>query len=267
VAKSTAGTRKKSEAKRVAGPGNGSGVKKKPGAEKKTGLERKTGVGRALAAPESLTAKQARAANILAILRGEFPAAVTALRHDNPFQLLVATILSAQCTDERVNMVTPGLFAAYPGPAEFARADRSAIEGIIRSTGFFRNKAKSILACSAALLERHRGRVPDRIEELVTLPGVGRKTANVVLGQAFGIASGVVVDTHVQRLAGRLGLSTQSTPEKIEADLMEIVPPSDWIELSSVLILHGRKWCNARRPQCVGCPVRSLCPSADSFGG
>jgi len=151
-------------------------------------------------------------------------------------------------------------------PAEFVRADQAAIEEIIRSTGFFRNKAKSILACSAALLERHGGRVPGRIEELVTLPGVGRKTANVVLGQAFGIASGVVVDTHVQRLSGRLGFSSRNTPEKIEIDLMEIFPPSDWIELSSILILHGRKWCNARRPQCVGCPGCSLCPSADSFG-
>ena len=224
-------------------------------------------VGGSAPAVEALSAKQARAANILAILRTEFPGAVTALRHGNPFQLLVATILSAQCTDVRVNMVTPGLFAAYPGPEEFARADQAAIEELIRSTGFFRNKARSILACSAALLERHGGHVPDRIEELVALPGVGRKTANVVLGQAFGVASGVVVDTHVQRLAGRLGFSARNTPEKIETDLMEVYPPSDWIEVSSILILHGRKWCNARRPLCVDCPVRSLCPSADSFGG
>jgi len=224
-------------------------------------------VGGSASAVEALSAKQARAANILAILRKEFPGAVTALRHGNPFQLLIATILSAQCTDVRVNMVTPGLFAAYPGPEEFARADQAAIEEIIRSTGFFRNKARSILACSAALLERHGGHVPDRIEELVALPGVGRKTANVVLGQAFGVASGVVVDTHVQRLAGRLGFSARNTPEKIETDLMEVYPPSDWIEVSSILILHGRKWCNARRPLCVDCPVRSLCPSADSFGG
>ena len=216
---------------------------------------------------ETLSRRQARAAEILSILRKEFPGAVTALRHGNPFQLLVATILSAQCTDERVNMVTPGLFAAYPGPAEFARADQGAIEEIIRSTGFFRNKARSILACSAALIERHGGIVPDSIDELVTLPGVGRKTANVVLGQAFGIASGVVVDTHVQRLAGRMDLSAEKTPEKIEADLMNIFPSADWIDVSSVLILHGRKWCNARRPQCTRCPVRSLCPSADSFGG
>jgi endonuclease-3 len=215
---------------------------------------------------ETLAAKRTRAGGILTVLRGEFPGAITALRHDNPFQLLIATILSAQCTDERVNMVTPTLFAAYPGPGEFARANQADIEEIIRSTGFFRNKTKSILACSSALLERHGGHVPDRMEELVTLPGVGRKTANVVLGQAFGIASGVVVDTHVQRLAGRLGLSAEKTPEKIEADLMQIFPPSDWIEVSSILILHGRKWCNARRPRCAGCPVRSLCPSADSFG-
>ena len=233
---------------------------------KKQGAGTKGGGGHASRAAEALGAKQARAARILALLRKEFPGAVTALRHDNPFQLLIATILSAQCTDERVNMVTPGLFAAYPGPAEFARADQTAIEEIIRSTGFFRNKSKSILACSSALLERHGGRVPDRMEDLVTLPGVGRETANVVLGQAFGIASGVVVDTHVQRLAGRMGLSAQNTPEKIEADLMEVFPPSDWIEVSSILILHGRKWCNARRPLCVDCPVRSHCPSADTFG-
>jgi endonuclease-3 len=217
-------------------------------------------------APESPHARRARAAKILDILRREFPGAVTALRHENPFQLLIATILSAQCTDERVNMVTPGLFAAYPGAAEFVRARQSDIEEIIRSTGFFRNKAKSILACSTALMDRYGGRVPDRMEELVTLPGVGRKTANVVLGQAFGIASGVVVDTHVHRLAGRLGFSTQKTPEKIEVDLMEVFPASDWIDVSSILILHGRKWCNARRPRCAECPVRALCPSADSFG-
>jgi endonuclease-3 len=215
---------------------------------------------------ETPAAKKDRAARILDILRKEFPGAVTALRHGNPFQLLVATILSAQCTDERVNMVTPGLFSAYPGPEEFTRAEQSALEEIIRSTGFFRNKAKSILACSAAIVERFGGRVPESIEELVTLPGVGRKTANVVLGQAFGLASGVVVDTHVQRLAGRLGLSAETTPEKIEADLMELYPPEDWIELASVLILHGRKWCNARKPLCADCPVRSLCPASASFG-
>ncbi len=241
--------------------------KSKAGTRKKADSKKRPAPRRASTAPETLEAKQARAAGILAILRKEFPGAVTALRHGNPFQLLIATILSAQCTDERVNMVTPGLFAAYPGPAEFARADRAAIEEIIRSTGFFRNKTKSILACSSALLERHGGHVPDRMEDLVTLPGVGRKTANVVLGQAFGIASGVVVDTHVQRLAGRLGFSARNTPEKIEADLTDVFPPSDWIEVSSILILHGRKWCNARRPLCVDCPVRSLCPSADSFGG
>jgi endonuclease-3 len=239
---------------------------KKASGQKASKARALKGEGSKRTALETPEAMKARAAMILGILRREFPDAVTALRHENPFQLLIATILSAQCTDERVNMVTPGLFAAYPGPAEFARASQPDIETIIRSTGFFRNKAKSILACSAALMERHGGHVPDRIEELVTLPGVGRKTANVVLGQAFGIASGVVVDTHVQRLAGRLGFSTQNTPEKIEADLMEVFPASDWIDLSSVLILHGRRWCNARRPQCAGCPVRALCPSADSFG-
>ena len=303
---SKSGTRKKAESKRRPAPGEGAGLKKDAGPAKVVSVKKNASPAKTVrvknkaasrkdvrvknnaasgkdarvkpdegprkkvrvssTASEALGAKQARAARILAILRKEFPGAVTALRHDNPFQLLIATILSAQCTDERVNMVTPGLFAAYPGPAQFARADQTAIEEIIRSTGFFRNKSKSILACSSALLERHGGHVPDRMEELVTLPGVGRKTANVVLGQAFGIASGVVVDTHVQRLAGRLGLSAQNTPEKIEADLMEVFPPSDWIEVSSILILHGRKWCNARRPLCVNCPVRSHCPSADTFG-
>jgi endonuclease-3 len=167
-----------------------------------------------------------RGAEILRRLLGEFPQPVTALRHENPFQLLVATILSAQCTDERVNMVTPGLFARYPGVEDFARAEQRALEEQIRSTGFFRMKAKSILECSRALLERHGGRVPEEMEHLVNLPGVGRKTANVVLGQAFGKASGVVVDTHVHRLAGRLGLSREKTPEKIEQDLMTIFPIS-----------------------------------------
>jgi endonuclease-3 len=238
--------------------------KKGPTSQSDGSLPKKQGL--PAGAPESADVRRARAAKILDVLRREFPGAVTALRHENPFQLLIATILSAQCTDERVNMVTPGLFAAYPGAAEFVRARQPDVEEIIRSTGFFRNKAKSILACSAALMERHGGRVPDRMEELVTLPGVGRKTANVVLGQAFGIASGVVVDTHVQRLAGRLGFSARNTPEKIEADLMEVFPASDWIDVSSILILHGRKWCTARRPRCTECPVRAHCPSADGFG-
>lgn len=199
---------------------------------------------------------------MLRLLREEFPGAVTALLHENPFQLLIATILSAQCTDERVNKVTPGLFKKFPGPADFARARMEEIEREIMSTGFYRNKAKSIVGCSTALLERFNGAVPGTMDELVTLPGVGRKTANVVLGQAFRISSGVVVDTHVQRLSGRLGFSAESTPEKIEADLMKLFPREDWIDVGSLLILHGRKTCNARKPACERCAVNALCPSA-----
>jgi endonuclease III len=203
-----------------------------------------------------------RAKRILSVLRKRFPQPKTALLHESPFQLLVSTILSAQCTDQRVNMVTPILFARYASPRDFSRADQAEVEEIIRSTGFFRMKAKSIIACSSALMERFGGEVPSRIEDLVTLPGVGRKTANVVLGQAFGIATGVVVDTHVHRLSQRLGFTNQNTPEKIELDLMEIFPKKDWIDLASILILHGRATCNARKPRCADCAVRSDCPSA-----
>jgi endonuclease-3 len=211
---------------------------------------------------ESPDDRQARAKRILSVLRKRFPQPKTALLHKSPFQLLVSTILSAQCTDERVNMVTPVLFAGYATPRDFARADQADVEVIIRSTGFFRMKAKNIIACSAALVERFGGEVPSRIEDLVTLPGVGRKTANVVLGQAFGIASGVVVDTHVHRLSRRLGFTGQNTPEKIELDLMEMFPKKDWIDLASILILHGRATCNARKPRCAECAVREECPSA-----
>ena len=206
-----------------------------------------------------------RAGEILARLRKEYPAAVTALRHENPYQLLVATILSAQCTDERVNSVTPGLFRQYPDAVALASARPAELETAIRSTGFFRMKARNLIACSAALVERHEGRVPDVMEALVALPGVGRKTANVVLGQAFGIASGVVVDTHVHRLAQRLGLSGADTPERIEADLMSLFDRGDWIGVGSTLILHGRATCAARTPKCDRCVVADLCPSAPDF--
>jgi endonuclease-3 len=206
-----------------------------------------------------------RAATVLARLMEAMPGARTALHHENPFQLLIATILSAQCTDERVNMVAPGLFRNYPAAKDFADARQGELESAIRSTGFFRMKARNIIACSKALMERHGGRVPESIEELVALPGVGRKTANVVLGQAFGIASGIVVDTHVHRLSRRLGWTAADTPEKIEQDLMRLIPPADWITVSSVLILHGRKTCKARTPLCAACIVRTLCPSAATF--
>ena len=203
-----------------------------------------------------------RAIEVLKRLRREFPEARTALAHEDPFQLLVATILSAQCTDQRVNMVTPALFRKYPGPENFSRADIRDIEEMIRSTGFFHAKAKSIKGCCTALVRDHGGKVPRDIDELVKLPGVGRKTANVVLGSAFGIAAGVVVDTHVKRLAGRLGLTRQENPEKIEQDLVKIVPKADWIVFSHLLIWHGRKTCAARKPQCPACVLSDICPSA-----
>jgi endonuclease-3 len=211
---------------------------------------------------ETISAKSRRAQKVLHVLRTDFPGARTALHHQNPFQLLIATILSAQCTDERVNMVTPGLFRKYPGPANFAAAHQTELEEDIRSTGFFRMKARSIIGCSTALVERHGGKVPQAMDELVALPGVGRKTANVVLGQAFGIATGVVVDTHVHRLAQRLGFSTGRNPQEIEKDLMEVFPQENWIEVGTSLILHGRKTCVARGPRCSVCTISELCPSA-----
>lgn len=200
---------------------------------------------------------------ILSRLKKEFPQPKTALHHENPFQLLIATILSAQCTDERVNMVTPGLFKKYPSPKHFAKADQAELEQEIRSTGFYRMKAKNVIACSKALVDKHGGEVPDKIDDLVQLPGVGRKTANVVLGQAFGISSGVVVDTHVHRLSQRLGFTKEDTPEKIEKDLMELFPHKDWIDVGTLLILHGRRTCKARKPLCGGCVMNDVCPSSE----
>ena len=214
---------------------------------------------------ESPASLRARASAILKILRGEFSRPETALGHENAYQLLVATILSAQCTDERVNKVTGVLFRTYRSAADFAAAVPAELEEAIRSTGFYRMKAKNIIACSRALVENHGGIVPERMEDLVQLAGVGRKTANVVLGQAFGIASGVVVDTHVHRLSQRLGLSAAETAEKIEEELMEVFPKKDWIDVGMVLILHGRRTCKARKPDCPSCPIRGRCPSADSF--
>ena len=206
--------------------------------------------------------RRVRAQSVLATLRLTYPGARTELAHANAFQLLIATILSAQCTDVRVNMVTPGLFAKYPTPRALGAVPQAALEEEIRSTGFYRMKAKNVLACCRALVERFGGEVPPRMEDLVTLPGVGRKTANVVLGQAFGIASGVVVDTHVQRLSRRLDLSRHEEPKKIEQDLMRVFPERDWIDLGSLLILHGRRTCKARTPDCPSCPVNDRCPSA-----
>ena len=201
-----------------------------------------------------------RASQIATRLRKTYPDAVCALHHDGALQLLVATILSAQCTDARVNMVTPTLFAKYPTAEAFAAAPIKSIERIIQSTGFFRNKAKNIQACCRKVVDDFGGEVPRTLEELVSLPGVGRKTANVVLGVAYQIATGVVVDTHVGRLSHRLGLTEHRDPVKIERDLMTLLPKRRWIEFSHELIHHGRQICIARRPRCEICPLDSLCP-------
>jgi endonuclease-3 len=211
---------------------------------------------------ESKAAKAARARTILDRLKREYPDARCALRHGDAYQLLVATILSAQCTDARVNMVTPTFFARYPSPEALARADRGEVEEIIRSTGFFRNKTRSLIGMAQALVADHRGEVPGTMEELRVLPGVGRKTANVVLGNAFGINEGVTVDTHVTRLSRLLGLTRHDDPVKIEHDLMPLFPREDWALLSHLLIFHGRQVCIARRPRCPECVLADLCPSA-----
>jgi endonuclease III len=213
-------------------------------------------------AAESPAERRARTRKIVARLRREFPEAKCALDHTTPLQLLVATILSAQCTDARVNMVTPALFAKYHTAADYAAADPEQFQREIQSTGFFRNKTKSILGMAQALVERHGGQVPDTMDALVGLPGVGRKTANVVLGNAFGKSEGIVVDTHVQRISGLLKLTRESTPEKIERDLVALVPRNDWTIFSHLLILHGRKTCIARRPKCESCRISDLCPSS-----
>jgi len=206
---------------------------------------------------------KARVKKILARLDRAYPAAQCALEHDTPLQLLVSTILSAQCTDERVNQVTPTLFQKYKTAADFAYADPREFEKEIRPTGFFRAKTKSILGATKMLVEKFSGQVPRTMEELLELPGVARKTANVVLGTAFGVASGVVVDTHVTRLARRLDLSRQKEPKKIEQDLMATIPKNKWIVFSHQLIWHGRLVCQARRPRCMECPVEDLCYSRD----
>ena len=203
-----------------------------------------------------------RSARILALLKREYPGAHCELDYQTPYQLLVATILSAQCTDARVNLVTPAFFVRYPTPAALAGAERSEVEDLIRSTGFFRNKAKSLVGMAQALVWGHKGVVPREMEQLRELPGVGRKTANVILGNAYGINEGVTVDTHVARLSARLRFSRQKTPEKIERDLMALVPREDWTLVSHLLIWHGRRVCIARRPRCEVCVLRKLCPSA-----
>ena len=202
------------------------------------------------------------AAEIFSRLKQLYPNARCALHYRNAYELLCATILSAQCTDVRVNLVTPTFFATYPSPFELARAEQSEVEALIRTTGFFRNKARSLIGMAQALVAEHGGEVPRTMEELRKLPGVGRKTANVVLANAYGVNEGVTVDTHVARLSRLLGLSREDDPDKIEEDLMRLFPRKDWGLLSHLLIFHGRQICIARRPQCRECVLAQLCPSA-----
>jgi endonuclease III len=211
---------------------------------------------------ESKAAKRQRTLEILERLHREYPDAKCSLNFRNPYELLVATILSAQCTDERVNQVTPALFKRFPKPDDLAGARTEELEEMIKSTGFFRNKTKSLLGMSNAVVDRHHGKVPDAMDELVDLPGVGRKTANVVLGNAFGKAEGVVVDTHVTRLSQRLGLTKETDAVKIELDLMALVPREEWTVVSHLFIDHGRAVCKAPTPKCEICVLNNICPSS-----
>jgi endonuclease-3 len=226
--------------------------------------------GKGVALPMAVRARRPRTAKELKECAAEYyrrliaayPDAHCALDHENPYQLLVATILSAQCTDKRVNMVTPELFRRYPDAFALADADREELEELIKSTGFFRSKTKSLMGMARALVDRYGGRVPDTMDELTKLPGVGRKTANVVLGNAFHRNVGIVVDTHVTRLATRLGLTSETDPVKIEAALMPLFPPEQWTMLSHLLIEHGRRVCVARVPRCGQCVLNDICPSS-----
>ncbi len=212
--------------------------------------------------PARATAEELRRHKVLRDLHQLYPEAECALHFRNAYELLIATILSAQSTDKTVNQVTPALFAKYPSPRELAQADLPELEELIYATGFFRNKARNLLGCAQVLVTQHNGVVPQTMTELTALPGVGRKTANVVLGNAFGINEGLVVDTHVQRLAQRLGFTPQTQPVKIERDLRTWVPQSEWTLLSHRLILHGRQVCSARKPKCEACALAQLCPSS-----
>ncbi len=213
--------------------------------------------------PKNAAERRQRASQILGILDHTYPAATCALHHHDAWELLVATILSAQCTDKRVNEVTPGLFRKYPTVRDFAAASQAEMAQDIRSTGFFNNKAKSLIGAAKKILAGFGGKVPRTMEEMLTIPGAARKTANVVLGTAYGIASGVVVDTHVQRIARRLDLTRQTDPGKIERDLMKTVPQEKWIVFSHQLIHHGRRLCAARKPECEECPLDALCYAKD----
>ena len=212
-----------------------------------------------------MTEKTNRTEEIIRILRENYPNSKTSLKYGTPFELLIATILSAQCTDERVNKLTPSLFTKYPAIEDFAKAKQEELEKDIYSTGFYKNKSKSVIGAAQDILGKFNGRVPDSMEELITLPGVARKTANVVLSSAFRKAEGIAVDVHVKRVTERLGLSSQKDAEKIERDLLRIIPRKDWLDISCLFIDHGRKICNARTPLCPQCPVKNFCPSAEKF--
>jgi len=219
-----------------------------------------------IARPKTAAERKARIAAILATLDEMYPDVTCALHHSNPWELLVATILSAQCTDERVNKVTPDLFRKYPTIEDFAHVSREELARDIHSTGFFNNKAKSIIGAAQRILGTFNGEIPQNIDDLLTVPGAARKTANVVLGTAFGITSGVVVDTHVSRISQRLDLTRNTDPVKIEKDLMKIIPRDRWILFSHQLIHHGRGLCKARNPQCAPCPLNALCYAKDKTG-
>ena len=242
-------------------------AKKKKAADKKSGAKPKVKAAAARTGkPAAKTADSTNPKRVAAILQKldeAYPDATCELKHANPFQLLISTILSAQCTDVRVNQVTESLYRKYLNPKAFAYADPAELEQEIRPTGFFRNKTRSVMGASKAVVEKFGGEVPRTMEEILTLPGVARKTANVVLGTAYGIASGVVVDTHVQRLSNRLELSKNQEPKKIEQDLMKVIPQSKWIQFSHQLIWHGRRVCIARKPKCSICNLERICNSKD----
>jgi endonuclease-3 len=240
--------------------------KKKKPVDKKGRAAKPARSAKGAAAPKQSSASGTdpkRVAAILAKLDEAYPAATCELKHDNAFHLLISTILSAQCTDVRVNQVTETLYKKYPTPEAFAYANPSELEQEIRPTGFFRNKTKSIVGASKAIIERFGGQVPRTMEELLTVPGAARKTANVVLGTAFGIAAGIVVDTHVIRISNRLDLTRNEDPKKIEQDLMKVIPQEKWILFSHQIIWHGRRVCHARKPKCVECNLEKICYSKD----